>query len=387
MQEEMGEALEGPEAAEIVAESFIRVRFRGGRFDDVDGMPLEALPELSALNDLLVTLGEELWRQKVGKKRITDKTYPDPPRLSIKRFENASSIPVIERQVTDIPETEDGYDPYASSRDLVEETFKEIVNSNSLPASFPDKYSQKLRRFGKTLQEDEWAAFQTLDDSGEWVESAFSPTVRDTFWLSYDTLAESDEVIVGKVEKLGRLKRDEGLSFVFRRANQQGLPGQLPDTSLWDDLHEALGKADRYPYCRLHVHAEKDAMGRLRRICAVDRVEVLEASVEGWHERFEELADSAFTNEIGAVPVETESLERAAVLIQQAMEQDLDVPVLFPSHEGGLSLIWQTESDRTTVYIEPGEPYEVENVPGGPVDPYVSRSVTDIVESVRGYVK
>lgn len=386
MQEEMGEALEGPEVAEIIAESFIRVRFRGGRFDDVDGMPLEALPELSVLNDLLVTLGEELWRQKVGKQRIHDDSYPDPPRLSIKRFENASSIPVIERQVTDIPEAEDGFDPYEASRDLVEATFKEIVSSNKLPASFPDKYSQKLRRFGKTLKTNEWAAFQTRDESGDWVENAFSPTVRSTFWESYDLLAESDEVIVGKVENLGRSK-DEGLNFIFRRANQQALTGQLPDRQLWNDLHAALGKADRYPYCRLHVHAEKDAMGRLRRICSVERVEVMETSVEGWHERFEELADSAFTNEIGAEPVETESLERAAAIIAKAMERNLEVPVVFPSHEGGVSLIWQTESDRTTVYIEPGEPYEVENVPEGPIEPYTSLDVAEVIESVRGYVK
>lgn len=384
MHEELGEASKQLDVAAIIQKSFIRVRFRGGRFDDVNGMPLEALPELTALNDLLVTLGEELWRQKVGKKRIRDDSYPDPPRLSIKQFENASAIPVIERQTVDIPEEGDGYDPYEASRDLLEETFKEIVSQNKLPESFPDKYSQKLRRFGKTLLPNEVASFQTLNEAGNFEESLFSPEVRETFWESYDTLVESQEVIVGKVESLTRT--DKGLKFAFRRANQQALTGQLQNTHLWDDLHTALGKADRYPYCRLHVQAEKDAMGRLRRICGVDRVEVMEGSVAAWHKRFEELADSAFTNETDSAPVETESLERAAVLISRAVEQDLSVPVVFPSHEGGLSLIWQSDTDRTTVYIEPGEPYEVENVPHGPLQPHASYEIEEVLVSVREFL-
>lgn len=378
-----GQVVTPPEVAEQVQKSFIRMRFRGGRFDNVDGMPLEALPELTTLNELLITLGEELWRQKMGKKRIRDDSisYPDPPRLSVKRFVDGCSIPLIERQVVDVPERADGYDPYLASRDLLEGTIFSIVSENQLPMNFPKKYVSQLRRFGKTLKADESATFLMKDESGSFIDYDYSPAVRDSFWEDFDALTESDEIIVGHLESLDRKRQ----TFAFRRSNEQRLTGSLTDSALWDDLHTALGKAELYPYCRLHVSVEKDAMGRLRGIREVKRVEVLETSVEGWKERFEQLAESAFTNETGAMPVQTESFERAATVIQQAVENQLAIPVIFPSLEGGLSLVWQTAHDRTTVYIEPGEMYEVENVPDGPDNPLASSDATEVISIVGGF--
>ena len=63
-----------------------------------------------------------------------------------------------------------------------------------------------------------------------------------------------------------------------------------------------------------------------------------------------------------------------SVLARAAGKIGLPDHVAFNSTEGGTALVWDLPSGRTTIYVEPGMPYEVEHVPDGPLRPFVTWS-------------
>lgn len=68
----------------------------------------------------------------------------------------------------------------------------------------------------------------------------------------------------------------------------------------------------------------------------------------------------------------------------RAAVTDLGLPhgVHFFNQDGSATFIWQQVHHRVTVYITHGAPYEVEDVPNGPVTPFRSASPADVAQEV-----
>ncbi|MUU69924.1 hypothetical protein [Pseudarthrobacter sp. GA104] len=366
------------EALEDIQKSFLHMRFRGGRFEGATGMPMAAMGELASLNEIIMELAKVLWRRKLGKQRVRG-GYPSPPTLRVEKFAQGSTIPLIQR---DGPPSTLLDDPYDASRDLLERTFWAIVSENKIPDEFPTECIDRLRRFGKGFHSGEAAGFLRRDQAGTWSEALFTSAVRQHFWESFDTTSVATETLIGKMDSLDRNKS----RFMFRRESGQALPGGFANAVVWDDLHKALGSAEKYPFCRLSAQVERDYLGRPTSILDVNKVEVIEVEAVGWKDRFLQLADDAYNAEGGLPPVAADSLERADLLIEATTSIGLYLPAIFASSEGGINLVWQASQDRTTVYIEPDEPYEIENVPFGSLEPIVSDDVTEVAQAVKELV-
>jgi hypothetical protein len=69
----------------------------GARFDG-GGMPVEAAPELAAYRDLVISLAEELFRQRnPGRQRLPAR-FEDRLQLRLETVEQGSAVLVIERR-------------------------------------------------------------------------------------------------------------------------------------------------------------------------------------------------------------------------------------------------------------------------------------------------
>ncbi|MCY1231013.1 hypothetical protein D9M72_434490 [compost metagenome] len=164
--------------------------------------------------------------------------------------------------------------------------------------------------------------------------------------------------------------------------NGQKMDGKFERDQVWDDLHKALGTTSTHPYARLNVTVERDYLDRIVRITDVEGVEVMETLAEKWHERFLELVNLRDAQDQSKPLVLAETFERADRLINILSETPLPLPAVFPTYDGGLSLVWQRDLHRTTVYIEPDEELQVENVPDGPLEPYCSNNFEKVAEEV-----
>ncbi|POH58282.1 hypothetical protein CVS28_12630 [Arthrobacter glacialis] len=334
-------------------------------------MPLAAMGELSNLNDLVNELARLLWRRKKNKQRLRPADYPIAPTLRITRFAKGSSIPLIERDGASSVALED---PYDASRDLVERTVWSIIDNAEIPAEFPTECLPSLRRIGRHLHSGEGQEFIEFSDNGLLNSRILTQEIRSKFWTAFDTVTLEDRTIFGQIESLARPH-----SFTFKQRNGQKLEGK---NALWDEMHSALGKTDKHPYCRLYVTAEIDYVGRIRRVSSVERVEVFEMDPQHWADRFLDLASYAENWVPGAAPIGTTVLERADLLIRVALKSELPVPVIFGTFEGGVSLVWDTPTGRVTVYVEEDQKYEVERVPGHQVVPYATSDASVAISKV-----
>ena len=362
------------EAREAMQLSFVHLRFRGGRFEGQAAPPLASMVELTQINDLIMALGPVMWRRFKGVKRIREGNYPPAPVLRIDRFKEGSSIPVIVRDGTSATLLDD---PYEASRDLIERTFQEIVTNSTIPADFPLECIPKLRQIGKSLQPGESAAFLVADDNGQWNEAIYSAELRESFWTDFDKIQEDAVHLAGKLVSLNR----DPQRLVLLLPSGQKVDGKFEQGKVWDDLHKALGTTSTHPYARLNTTVERDYLGRIVRIMDVEGVEVMETLAEKWHERFLELVNLRDAEDQSKPLVQSESFERADKLINLLATQ-LPVPAIFPTYDGGLSLVWQRDLHRTTVYIEPDEELQVENVPHGPLEPYSSNDFEKVAGEV-----
>jgi hypothetical protein len=365
----------GDEIREAMQASFVHLRFRGGRFEGQAAPPLASMVELTQINDLIMAMGPVMWRRAKGAKRIREGNYPPAPILRIDRFKEGSSIPVIVRDGASATLVDD---PYEASRDLVERTFHEIVTNSAIPADFPLECIPKLRQIGRSLQPGESAAFLVADADGHWSETNYTAELRESFWIDFDRIQEDTLHLAGKLVSLNR----DPKRLVLLLPSGQKMDGKFERDQVWDDLHKALGTVSTHPYARLNVTVERDYLDRIVRITDVEGVEVMETLAEKWHERFLELVNLRDTEDQSKPLVLAETFERADRLINILSETPLPVPAIFPTYDGGLSLVWQRALHRTTVYIEPDEELQVENVPDGPLEPYCSNDLEKVAEEV-----
>lgn len=372
------------EAREGLSASFLRVRFRGGRFEGDGGMPLSAIQELSSLDNLVNELGRYLWRKHKNRERLNANEYPTPPNLRVRKFAMGSSIPVIERDeiVQDDVLVKDNYDPYAESRDLVERAFWSIIESSEIPEDFPVQLVPNLRGIGKTLRVGETEEFLERVVDGDWISRPYTRQGRDKFWDVYDSRTTESRILLGQIRGL---ERGNEPTFDFRdELSSQRLTGPCGDH--WDSLLKALGTSESHRLARLYVDAELDYRERITKIVNLRCVEVLEMDGQHWRERFLELATINPQESFGTSIVLSETLERTDLLLSAASDQDLEMPAVFPSHDGGTSLVWDLPVGRVTVYVEEQAGYEVESIPNGPLTPFISSAVSEVIEKVKEYI-
>ena len=74
--------------------------------------------------------------------------------------------------------------------------------------------------------------------------------------------------------------------------------------------------------------------------------------------------------------------QRARALRKAVTDLGLPHGVDFHNQDGSATFIWQQFRHRVTVYITHGEPYEVEDVPDGPVTPFRSEDPVAVAQEV-----
>ena len=354
-------------------------------------MPLSAMQELSALDNLVNELGRHLWRKHKKRERMNADQYPTPPALRVRSFAKGSSIPVIERQeieeeieqdnvLFDVPR--DSYDPYAEGRNLIEQAFWSIIEYSEIPENFPAPLVPSLRAVGKNLRDDESQEFLELTEDDVWVARTYTRHCRDEFWKAFDQRTSGSRLLIGHIRGL---ERGNSSTFDFKDARTgQRISG--PCGQYWNELIDALGTSESNNLARLLIDAELDYLGRITKIVKLDGVEVLKLDARHWNERLIELAALTESDGLGTSMVLSKELERTDLLISAAHEQGLSVPAVFPSAEGGTSLVWDLPIGRVTVYVEHDEKFEVESIPDGPIMPFTSNQVSEVIDKVKEYV-
>lgn len=132
---------------------FLTLVFKGGRFENNGGMPVEALPELVAYRELVVAVARALWQENNPGRQRLPKGFEKSFKLQLERIGAGSVVPEVVREISPAPPP--GEDFFSTARDIVESTVKSIAAGQGLPTAFPRQALARFSAFGQSLSQTE----------------------------------------------------------------------------------------------------------------------------------------------------------------------------------------------------------------------------------------
>lgn len=359
-----------------MTQEFARPAFKGGRFETGEGMPVEALPDITAYADIITDVAKSLFKQRNPGRQRVSRGFEDRLQLRISHVDEGSKVPVLERRAVEgelaLP------DEYDDARDLVTQAIEAATAGRSLPPSFPATVLPKFSRLGQRLLPGERIVFPTKQGG----EAVYDRSIRTRLVQMGGKPYSSRDEFVGHVTDLDSQRG----KVEIRTADGSSLSGEYRD--FWDVLHEAQGSPpEAGRRVRIDAETEYDAAGVAQRFLVVHEVTTLDTW--DWAEsRLLELGGIErgwFDGEHGE-PVDESAFNFAGGFLEALADADTAPPHLFPTPEGGVQAQWRSDTVTVSVEFEPGGRSSLHslNVENGE-DEYVELETADINRAV-GFV-
>ena len=187
----------------------VKLRFEGSRFDGAE-IPVSALQELLRFQELIIAAAKTQWEQQNPDQEIPS-NFEETLALTLKRVEEGSAVPVLEREAVDHSLDE----IFGDGVDDVHLLFADVYSdSSSIDApSFPDWADiDAFWNFGSSIESDEAIVLsatvgstRTIKFTGE-SRKKIIPTLKDRLKKSdaQQHTTKSDGIIVGKVLRVDK---------------------------------------------------------------------------------------------------------------------------------------------------------------------------------------
>lgn len=317
-------------------EPFVELHLYGDRFRH-HHMPLAALSELVAYQDLLVEVAKGLFKAANPDRERVPARFSDKLQLTLGAVRDGCVTAVLERPGAD---TREG-DFLARAQEAVESAVEAASAGRGTPASFPSTALPYFSRFGRTLHDGDSIQLRAPGaDTGV----QYTPTVRRRLMpLRSDRfLAETE--LVGRVTKM-----DTGALVAALRLDDGSQVDCPFEEDQFDFFRSALALNDG-PKIRVTGLAEVDENQhpvRMKSITSVDRNSRID-------ERLGELAslDDEWLGPNTDSPKPQPEVVAAARLLAHRLEEAGIHLRIYPRTEGGISLQWKAGNRAATVEIE-----------------------------------
>lgn len=143
--------------------AFLRPRLCGGRFDD-GGIPLEVLPDLQALQELVVDVARCEYLRDHPDRRQVPSGFAEKLKLKLTAIEQGSAVAEIsfDESAPPLASIESQYETYARK---AAHTIHDLIDAGDsdrpLPAGLPKEFRNHLKQFGQSLRSDERIEFRS----------------------------------------------------------------------------------------------------------------------------------------------------------------------------------------------------------------------------------
>lgn len=333
-----------------MAEPFVTLIFRGKRYGDA-AMPVEALPELAAYQDLVLSAARDLWFAENPARNRLPKGFEKSLRLAMTGVSIGSTVPEItrlpdgaghfgsprQRQLFGVPP-----DVFDRARDAVEHVIvafgkrerpEKIVLSKSTLARFG--------AFGRSLEKDDVIVVaQPRAREG----AKYTREVRRALVLAAQATYEEQVTVVGQ------LRRIDLDSYRFGLRTPDGASVPVTFQPLLADV--ALASLVDGAEVRVTGNGIFDAEGELSRIDPADLVVVVaedereppsecRISVADQFASLAKLEDGWLDGDASSKAFDPARLAWASSLIVQLIEEcSLPTPFIYPTPAGEVQVEW-----------------------------------------------
>lgn len=321
---------------------FLTLHFRGARFDDEQGMPVEALGELVAYRDLVAEVARSVFLGQHSERRRVPKGFADRFRLRIREISEGSAVPTLERAVRDGKLPID--DEFDIARDLISAAIQAVADHDPVPTDFPHEALVHFNRLGQGLRDDESIE---LRKPGTPTGPLYTQRTRKALLIGRSSYTQ-DAHVLGWVTELDA----ERMRFHLRRPDGSVVPAPI-DVVTFEEVKEALAPTGEGPQVSVSGVGVFDRSDNLVRFDSV-------------HELVSEEADDAVAEAIAASTMSAEWLDgdgratdpevilRARALLESMLDGGVPQPRVFPVPDGGLQAEWTIGDREISVAVEPG---------------------------------
>ncbi|MHC1561805.1 hypothetical protein ACR9E3_22830 [Actinomycetospora sp. C-140] len=331
---------------------FGELRLRGGRYE-APGFPVEVLSELSRYEQLIQDVARGLWKDRNPRRQRIPKGFSDRLSLRLTSIEDGSTIPVLERDVTEDLFGLGVGDIFEEAGSLIVQAVGALQNDDELPELLPTSAYSAFLQLGKSLRDDErievgWQGLETRTYSRESRHRLLERWSIDRFW--------ADGTVVGRVIGVNA----ENRTFTFSTLRNEQLTGYYSDPSILEDLTDVIQTKVLAPAVRLDGELEWTATsGDPVAIANVRSLELFASDNEPWADRLLSLlaAEAGWLDGKGE-RIELAAIEAARSIMQLANVTDSTRPGIFPMADGGVQLEWQAQRRSISIEVRPTVTFE-----------------------------
>lgn len=328
---------------------FARLRLIGGRFEG-DGMPIEALTELVAYQQLVVAVAEEVYRSDhPGRQRLPG-GFADRLQLRLRTIEQGSAVPVLER-IREPGALMSRRDEFTQSRDLIEEAVAAIAAGEALPEDFPRQAVVLFNRFGQTLRPDEAIELQK---PGAQSGPRYTQDVRRRLVLKERRTFQAEVSDIGWVLELDSTRMT---CLIRLRSALRAQPVPAPvDEFTFDQVKAALEPNGEGAPVRVTGIAVYSTGGHVLRLDSIQEVSPIEdpEGLEALDRRIGELEElpAGWLDGAGA-PLTPAAIKNARATLAELLFLDVPRPRIYPTPEGGVQAEWAIGDSEVSITFEP----------------------------------
>lgn len=370
----------------------MKLRFEGSRFDGAE-IPVSALQELLRFQELIIAAAKTQWEQQNPDQEIPS-NFEETLALTLKRIEEGSAVPVLEREAVDHSLDE----IFGDGVDDVHLLFADVYSdSSSIDApSFPDWADiDAFWNFGSSIESDEAIVLsatvgstRTIKFTGE-SRKKIIPTLKDRLKKSdaQQHTTKSDGIIVGKVLRVDKTAK----SFqILGIAPERKVNARFTDSRIGRIAAQSLadGMGGVQSYVRI--------LGKIRlvngipeRILKADSIEALKPTDSPRIERIAAIAalELGWVDGFYGEPISVDELNSAIIFSEELQQRDeLPFAEIFPNEDGEIEFQWASSkmvlSVRRTLSGEFEYHFKKRGEPS--VEDY-TKQITDVEELIRKF--
>lgn len=327
-----------------------RLRFKGGRFEQKDGVlgfPLDVASELQRYQILVLEFAKKIWRSEHPDKKNLPAHFEKKVRLRLAALEKGSVYTdlVAEPATMALPGSPDLLERSIAS---MEEALERIARKHyDLPEDGTPELIRALRSVGRGLNEDETVEHRP----GTSTSFTYGRKEHDAFWRALEAdVIQREGLLLGKLHSLAGDR-----TFTILDAEEREIDGAFTSSEVWDTLHELHKVAQQAELVWLDAAFEIDGSdGRVVKINDVRDANLFARGDNKWAPRLMRFASlqPGWASHGDGERIEVASLQLALEVLNHVTEQHKTEPGLFASPEGGVRMEWLTDTSHTVLTVD-----------------------------------
>ncbi|WP_019627245.1 hypothetical protein [Thioalkalivibrio sp. ALJT] len=325
---------------------FLSPQLVGERFRQ-HTIPLELLKDLAVLEELVVEIAKHCYREAhPGRQRIP-RGFTDGISLHLRAIDTGSAIARIDLKTPDgelLPPAAVIF--FEQARERLVQAIAAAGSGGSVEAHLPASLLGYFDRIGRGLREGEYVDFRP--EHPELRSHLSQETRHELLWASGRVEAVSEEVALrGTIPEMDQQRRTFSLQIVNGPRVVAPLEEQHGDT-----VRAAFNRYEEGQRVLLQGIGRRKRDGKLQDIESVEHVSLLDPlDVPARLDEFRALRDGWLDGTEGRAPLES-GLDWLARQFEWHYPDDLRLPWVFPTAEGGVQAEWKSGDQEITLDID-----------------------------------